>query len=80
MEMLENDNIGDNSHLLNGVRCAAHSLQLAVEDALKKTNVSATINNARTLAIKLRTPNMQILIKDLNINMPPLDCPTRFEN
>ncbi len=79
IDLLENENLNDAAGpALVGVRCAAHTLQLAVEDTLNKTNVSDTIANARNLAIELRTPNIAMLLQDLKLPIPPLDCPTRF--
>ncbi len=79
--MIETQSFSDSGPAVSGVRCAAHTLQLAVEDALKKTNVSATIVNARNVCIKLRTPNIRLIlkeVKEVKLPVPLLDCPTRY--
>jgi hypothetical protein len=69
---------GVSKHLVTPIRCAAHTLQLAVEDALKESSPAETITRARVLAKKLRTQAMLNLIKQLQLPKPMLDCPTRW--
>lgn len=62
-----------------GIRCSAHTLQLAVDDALKRTKtISHLISRARNLAKKLRTQTFIYLIKKQNLKKPIIDCPTRW--
>ncbi|XP_064475529.1 zinc finger BED domain-containing protein 4-like [Ornithodoros turicata] len=64
--------------VLKGVRCAAHTLQLAVDDAMKKASVKGTIARAREVCKKLRCPTVMMMIKKLRLRKPILDCPTRW--
>lgn len=50
-------------HVLRCVHCSAHTLQLAVKDALKDKGVSNVISNARRGAEKLRNPNVVAVLK-----------------
>ncbi|KYM94576.1 Zinc finger BED domain-containing protein 4, partial [Cyphomyrmex costatus] len=60
-------------------RCAAHTLQLTVDDALKRAKpISQLISKARNLAKKLRTQTFIYLIRKQNFKKPTLDCPTRW--
>ncbi|XP_018376455.1 PREDICTED: uncharacterized protein LOC108769763 [Trachymyrmex cornetzi] len=64
---------------LTGIRCAAHTLQLAVDDALKRAkSISQLILKARNLAKKLRTQTFIYLIRKQNLKKPTLDCPTQW--
>lgn len=64
---------------ISGIRCAAHTLQLAVDDALKRTkHVSCLISKARNLIKKLRSQTLIYLIKKQNLKKPIIDCPTRW--
>ena len=60
------------------IRCGAHTQQLAIEDAFKKENKSRVIELARSVMIKLRTPNVSALLKALRLPSPILNCPTRW--
>ncbi|KAG0437735.1 hypothetical protein HPB47_017308, partial [Ixodes persulcatus] len=51
------DDTGPWPGVLRGVRCAAHTLQLAVDDAMKKASAKATVAKAREVCKKLRCPN-----------------------
>lgn len=52
------DDAGPWPGVLRGVRCSAHTLQLAIDDAMKKTSVKATIAKAREVSKELRCPNV----------------------
>ncbi|KAG0442307.1 hypothetical protein HPB47_015738 [Ixodes persulcatus] len=65
---------------LRGVRCAAHTLQLAVEDALKNADVKGLLDKCRAICKKLRVPTAMMLVKKLNLKKPILDCPTRWNS
>jgi hypothetical protein len=62
---------------LEGIRCAAHTFQLAVLDALKTGTFNALILKARKVMKKLKTKNVMIMLKRLKLKHPKLDCPTR---
>ncbi|XP_018406377.1 PREDICTED: zinc finger BED domain-containing protein 4-like, partial [Cyphomyrmex costatus] len=68
------------SSILTGVRCAAHTLQLVVDDALKNTTkgISLLIKKARRLVKKLRTSTFLYMLKKQNLKKPIIDCPTRW--
>lgn len=79
IESLEEQNFGEeDGPEMCGVRCAAHTLQLGIQDAFKEVKMSGTISLVRTACINLRTPNIANMIKDMNLQRPSLDCPTRF--
>lgn len=63
--------------VINPIRCAAHTLQLAIEDAFKTSMLAGTIANARGVCIKLRTPNVALILKEAKLKKPILDCSTR---
>lgn len=55
----------DDAVVLRGVRCAAHSLQLGIEDAIRcptSCNVVEILNRVRTLVKYLRTSNNIFLL------------------
>lgn len=64
------------------VRCAAHTLQLAVEHAIKDSGILRTINKAREAVKHLRVPST--MKKILNVSpgkaKPVLDVPTRWHS
>ncbi|GFQ82084.1 zinc finger BED domain-containing protein 4 [Trichonephila clavata] len=63
---------------LIGIRCAAHTLQLAIKDSIKKADFNEFISDARRLVKKLRIPSLMLKFKDVNTKRPILDCPTRW--
>ena len=60
------------------IKCAAHTLQLAVKDALNNNSHQATISQCRRLAKKLRTPGVMNILKTKNFPMPIVDVVTRW--
>lgn len=69
---LENESLSNvikKDGLLVGVRCGAHTLQLAVFDAIKKdSSVEMLLSKARKVSKKLRTPTMSMF---LNVSIFP---------
>lgn len=63
-----------------GQRCVAHTLQLAVEDAIEKDNISELLTRARSLVKKLRTPTNSGILVAIGRKKPALDCPTRWHS
>ena len=67
-------------NMWKGFRCAAHTLQLAVEDALKKSSLRDVIDSARCICKKLRNPSVFVLLKKPKLRKPVLDSPTRWHS
>lgn len=69
------------THILSGLRCAAHTVQLVVNVALKGTNYSKKlISKCRRIVRSLLTPNMMNLIRQQNLRYPKIDCLTRWSS
>ncbi|XP_061415874.1 uncharacterized protein LOC133347541 [Lethenteron reissneri] len=54
--------------VMRGVHCAAHTLQLAIDDFLKEPSIANLVSNARRVC------------KRLNIKMPVFNCYTRWQS
>ena len=67
-------------NMRKGVRCAAHTLQLAVEDPLKKLLYAMLLIRLDASAKKLRNPSVFVLLKKLKLRKPVLDCLTRWHS
>ena len=65
-------------NMWKGVRCGGHTLQLAVEDALKKSSLRNVIDSARCICKKLRNSSVFVLLKKLKLRKPVLDSLTRW--
>lgn len=64
---------------IRGMLCAAHTLQLAIKDAINEDiNSYATINLARKVVKILRKPNNMNKLKAAKLKKPLNDCPTRW--
>lgn len=83
IEALEN-NFASNTLTVNGVKCAAHTLQLAVFDALKdkRLNFNKLIKLCRLVCKKLRKMLCQFILEENGIEtkIPRLDCLTRWSS
>jgi hypothetical protein len=65
--------------IVRGIRCAAHTLQLAVEDALTCCpDINLIIGKARDVAKHLRTPNVMYILRAQKAPCPILDTETRW--
>lgn len=66
----------------NGIRCAAHVLQLAVKDALKTQSILTLIKICRTVCKLLRSKKYIYKLEKNNIafKLPRLDCITRWSS
>ncbi|KAF2889649.1 hypothetical protein ILUMI_16524, partial [Ignelater luminosus] len=63
------------------MRCAAHTLQLAITDTLKEdTAATRLLCKIRQLVKKLRTPTYLYLIKKESLLKPALDYATRWNS
>ncbi|KAH9379046.1 hypothetical protein HPB48_003057 [Haemaphysalis longicornis] len=60
-----------------GVRCAAHTLQLAVSDALRESRACTIIAESLALVKKIRVQSAMALLRSLERKKPVIDCPTR---
>ncbi|KAE9523319.1 hypothetical protein AGLY_016267 [Aphis glycines] len=79
LNRIELANLGDCS-IFNGIRCVAHTLQLAVIDTLKHNSIDKLLNKVRLLVRKLRNQTYIYLIKKEKLKLPILDCPTRWHS
>lgn len=69
------------TRILNGIRCAAHTLQLVINTALKKTdNAKKLISKCRRIVRSLLAPHMLNLIRQQNLRSPKMDCLTRWSS
>lgn len=65
--------------LLQGVHCAAHTVELAINAAIEKSpEERIVIDTARDLVKKLRTPTILSLIEKKSLKKPLIDCITRW--
>lgn len=62
------------------IRCSAHTLNLAVQDVLKKPDVKDKVDAIRSKIKKLRTPNLKNLISLQKMSLPTIDVPTRWNS
>ena len=72
----------NNVATIRGVRCAAHTLQLAVEEAIKSASkgtqsVEEVFDQSRNVVKHLRTPTLSYMLRAQNLNKPVIDCETR---
>ena len=63
---------------VEGFRCAAHTLQLAVLDAMKLAPVDRLINRAREVMKILKNQTFMILLRREKRKKPMLYCKTRY--
>ncbi|XP_026744355.1 uncharacterized protein LOC113505749 [Trichoplusia ni] len=76
------DYLDSEHYMVAAVRCAAHTLQLAVQDALgsESSCILTMLSNAREVIKKLRTSVYQHLLKSMGAKKPVVDCPTRWSS
>ncbi|XP_065323654.1 uncharacterized protein LOC135930795 [Gordionus sp. m RMFG-2023] len=72
--------IKDFSTKIYCIRCAAHTLQLAINDSLKNNIFKTIIDKARDVAKYLRTPTIVRILKSMKRQMAILDCTTRWSS
>lgn len=60
------------------MRCAAHTLQLAIRDGLKLRGALPVLVKVRAMAKKLRAPNMVSSLKKKGALLPIIDVETRW--
>ncbi|XP_047020001.1 zinc finger BED domain-containing protein 4-like isoform X2 [Helicoverpa zea] len=70
------DNQGQNK--LTTVRCAAHTLQLAIRDACSE--LRDLLEQCRQIARVLRSPNNALQLRVQGLPQAIIDCPTRWDS
>lgn len=66
-------------HNISSIRCAAHTLQLAIKDALVKSSINSFISFCREIVKTLRTTLYRYAMYKLGLDLKPcIDCPTRW--
>lgn len=68
--------------IINAIRCAAHTLQLAVGDAVTQSHHFSFINQIREMCKFLRKATSVRELKDqkIYISLPRMDCKTRWSS
>ncbi len=66
--------------VLSGYQCAAHTLHLAVLDALKNPAATKLVNCARKVVLRLRNPTVRSSLRNLKHKKPILDNSTRWSS
>ena len=61
------------------MRCT-HTLQLAVQDAIELFDIKELLQKIRELIRKLRSPTLGIVLRNMKLPRPILDCPTRWNS
>lgn len=84
-EQLFQDAVGQVPNHLNitqGIRCAAHTEQLVVRDAIGKSNVQSIIIVCKEVAKLIRIPKYEREISQANLKLikPRLNCKTRWDS
>lgn len=74
----EGDDAWATSHKIYHMRCAAHTLQLAIRDGLKIPEVRHILSKTRNVVKKLRTPQMIDVIRTDGGLLPIIDVVTRW--
>lgn len=60
------------------MRCACHTIHLAVDDSIKITNCVSTIDKSRDLVKNLRLQQILLKLEEKCLPIPLLDCITRW--
>lgn len=63
---------------VNVIPCAAHTLQLAINDAIKEGEYNGTISLARRITKMLRKPSIVPLLRSRKLKQAIIDCNTRW--
>lgn len=66
--------------ILEGVRCAAHTLQLAVYDVIKSTGFKKKMEYVKKIAATLRTKKWRHIFKVHRKSIATLECDTRWSS
>lgn len=71
---------GQPLHFLHAVRCSAHTLNLAIVDALGRGEVQILVAKCHKIVKHLRRPNICGLMRAKGLKMAILDCVTRWNS
>lgn len=66
--------------MVNCIRCAAHTVQLVVTDAIKILDVQKNIAKCRKIAVCLRKPTNYMKLETMGLRKPLLSVPTRWNS
>lgn len=66
--------------MVNTIRCAAHTTQLAVLDAIKALAIEKQITECRKVAMALRKPSNHMKLESLKLRKAILNVPTRWNS
>lgn len=75
-----NESLSPSVFTTRTLRCAAHTLQLAMNDLLKGRKVAEIVDRARQVVKKLRTPLIKSALLALYDKNAILDCTTRWHS
>lgn len=64
--------------IANGIRCAAHTLQLAIKDALKSSKIKVLLNVCRMSCKLLRKSSYKNRMRDQKFDIPSPRLDTAF--
>lgn len=76
----ETDRAEEIKTAFSAIRCAAHTVQLAVHDTLKSNNMKKQIATLKTFVKGLRKMPYKQLLKSAKIRKPVLNCETRWNS
>lgn len=74
----ETETSGSGDSAMHLMRCAEHTLQLAIRDGLKHKKAASVLSKIRGVARKLRAPNMAASLKKKGLPLPILEVETRW--
>lgn len=67
--------------LITSISCAAHTIHLVVSGAIDSClQIKSTVNRARDMVKKLRTPKLRNLMEKSGLKMSLIDVPTRWSS
>lgn len=66
----------------SGIKCAAHTLQLTIKNALESTKIGVLIKMCRMICKLLRKQSYKNIMREHNLKevSPPLDCKVRWNS
>lgn len=72
----------DKIAIINHINCGTHTLQLAVNNAIKDSNIDIILNEAKEICNDMRSQVAMIEYRKLNGNkkLPPMENATRWNS